>query len=359
LLKGLKVATVLAAGALALAACGSSGGSTTTTTPSASGTSASATPSETKPAVKVGLAYDIGGRGDQSFNDAAAAGLDKAASELGVEIKELEATQGETDAQKEERLTTLAEGGYNPVIAVGFAYAVSLEKVAKAFPDTSFAIIDDSSLSEKNKNVTSLVFAENQGSFLVGAVAAQASKSGNIGFIGGVNIPLIQKFEAGYTAGAKAVNPAIKVQVKYLTEAPDFSGFGDPAKGKVTAQGMFQAGADVVYHAAGGSGSGVFDAAAAAKGLAIGVDSDQYLTAKPAVKDVVITSMLKRVDVAVFDDIKAFVDGTPLSGVIVFDLAKDGVGYAKSNPAVKPYEAKTDELRQQVIDGTITVPEKP
>ena len=307
----------------------------------------------------MGLAYDIGGRGDQSFNDAAAAGLDKAASELGVQVKELEATAGETDAQKEERLTTLAEAGYNPIIAVGFAYATSLGKVAPQFPDVDFAIVDDASLSEKNKNVTSLVFAENQGSFLVGAIAAQASKTGNIGFIGGVNVPLIQKFQAGYVAGAQAINPSIKVQVKYLTEPPDFSGFGDPAKGKVAAQGMFQAGADVVYHAAGGSGGGVFTAAKAAKGLAIGVDSDQYLTAPADVKDVIITSMLKRVDVAVFSEIESVVKGTPLTGVVTFDLAKDGVGYAKSNPAVQPYEAKTDELRQQIIDGTITVPEKP
>jgi basic membrane protein A len=350
LLKGLKVATVMAAGALALAACGSSSSSTSSTSPSASAS---------KSDVKVGLAYDIGGRGDQSFNDAAAAGLDKAASELGVEIKELEATAGETDAQKEERLTTLAEAGYNPIIAVGFAYATSLGKVAPQFPDVDFAIVDDASLSEKNKNVTSLVFAENQGSFLVGAIAAQASKTGNIGFIGGVNVPLIQKFQAGYVAGAQAINKDIKVQVKYLTEPPDFSGFGDPAKGKVAAEGMFQDGADVVYHAAGGSGGGVFTAAKAAKGLAIGVDSDQYLTAPADVKDVIITSMLKRVDVAVFSEIESVVKGTPLTGVVTFDLAKDGVGYAKSNSAVQPYEAKTDELRQQIIDGTITVPEKP
>ncbi len=345
--KGLKFAAVMAAGAMALAACSSSS--------SSSGSSASASTST----VKVGLAYDIGGRGDQSFNDSAAAGLDKAASELGVQIKELEATAGETDAQKAERLTTLAEGGYNPVIAIGFAYATSLGKVAPQFPQTSFAIVDDASLSEKNKNVTSLVFAENEGSYLVGAIAAQASKSGNVGFIGGVNVPLIQKFFAGYQAGAKAVNPSVKVQVKYLTEPPDFTGFGDPAKGKVAAQGQIQAGADVVYAAAGGSGAGVFDAAKAGGAWAIGVDSDQYLTAKADVKDKVLTSMLKRVDVAVYNEIKSFVDGSPLTGVVTFDLKADGVGYSKSNPAVQPYEAKADELRQQIIDGKITVPTTP
>lgn len=354
--KGLKIAAALFASALALAACGSSSGGDSTTSAAPSGSASSSAPASD---VKVGLAYDIGGRGDQSFNDAAAAGLDKAASEFGVEIKELEATQGETDAQKEERLRSLADEGYNPIIAVGFAYAVSLGKVAPDYPDINFAIVDDASLSEANPNVASLVFAENEGSFLVGAIAAQASKTGNIGFVGGVNVPLIQKFQAGYVAGAQAVNKDIKVQVKYLTEPPDFSGFGDPAKGKTAAAGMFENGADVVYHAAGGSGSGVFEAAKAAGGLAIGVDSDQYLTAPAELKDVIITSMLKRVDVAVYNEIKSVVDGSPLTGVNTFGLEQDGVGYSKSNPAVQPYEAKTDELRQQIIDGTITVPETP
>jgi basic membrane protein A len=341
----MKVGAVLAAGALVLTACGGSDDD--------SDAGASSPASD----VKVGLAYDIGGRGDQSFNDSAAAGLDKAKEDFGVETKELEAGTGETDAQKEERLRLLATGGYNPIIAVGFAYAKSVGKVAAEFPDVSFAIIDDASDDSKGANVAQLVFAENEGSFLVGTVAAQASKTGNVGFVGGVNVPLIKKFEAGFTAGAQAVNPSIKVQVKYLTEPPDFSGFGDPAKGKTAAEGMFQQGADVVYHAAGGSGSGVFTAAAAAKGLAIGVDSDQYLTAAADVKDVIITSMLKRVDVAVYDMIESAVDESPLTGVVTFDLAKEGVGYSLSNPAVEPYTAKTDEYATQIKDGDITVPE--
>ncbi len=351
--KGLKIAALLAASTLALAACGSSsnGGTSTSAAPAESSSSAAPTSD-----VKVGLAYDIGGRGDQSFNDSAAAGLDKAAAEFGVEIKELDATAGETDAQKEERLTTLAEAGYNPIIAVGFAYAVAVGKVAPEFPDTQFAIVDDSSLSEANPNVTSLVFAENEGSFLVGAIAAQASKTGNIGFVGGVNVPLIVKFEKGFEAGAKAVNPQIKIQSKYLTEPPDFSGFGDPAKGKVAAEGMFDGGADVVYHAAGGSGGGVFEAAKAAGALAIGVDSDQYLTADASVKDVILTSMLKRVDVSVYETIKAAVGGTPLTGVQTFDLKADGVGFSESNAAVAEYVAKANELKDQIIAGTITVP---
>jgi basic membrane protein A and related proteins len=346
LYKGLKIAALLAASTLALAACGSSSSGGTSSTPAPSDTAAA---SSSAPAsdVKVGLAYDIGGRGDQSFNDSAAAGLDQAKTEFGVEIKELEATAGETDAQKEERLTTLAEAGYNPIIAVGFAYAVALGKVAPQFPDIQFGIVDDSSLTEKNANVTSL---------LVGAIAAQASKTGNVGFIGGVNVPLIVKFEKGFEAGAKAVNPNIKVQAKYLTEPPDFSGFGDPAKGKVAAQGMFDGGADVVYAAAGGSGGGVFEAAKAAKAWAIGVDSDQYLTADASVKDVILTSMLKRVDVAVYSFIKSAVDGSVLTGVQTFDLKVDGVGYSDSNDAVADYTAKAEELKAQIIAGTITVP---
>ena len=350
-----KVLALAATAALALSACGSSssGSSGSTSTSSAGG---SATTSAAKK-LKVGMAYDVGGRGDQSFNDSAARGLDKAKSELGLETKELEATQGETDAQKEERLRLLAQGGYNPVIAVGFAYATSLKKVAAEFPDTLFAIIDDDSIQAKN--VTPLVFSENQGSFLVGVIAAQASKTGNIGYIGGVNTPLLQKFQAGYAAGAKAVNPSIKVQVKYLTEPPDFSGFGDPAKGKTVAQGMFDSGADVVYAAAGGSGAGAFEAASASKKLAIGVDSDQYLTAPAAVKSVILTSMLKRVDVAVYNFIKADASGSPLTGTQRFDLKADGVGYSTSNSAVQPYTAKADEYKQKIISGAITVPDKP
>jgi basic membrane protein A and related proteins len=344
-----QLVAVIAAATLALTACTSSSGSSDSSDASPSGAG--------KAKVKVGMAYDIGGRGDQSFNDSAALGLDKAKSEFGIETRELEASPTDTDASKEERLRLLAQGGYNPVIAVGFAYAVALGKVAKEFPKTHFAIVDDASL--KDTNVTSLVFAEQEGSFLVGTVAAQASKTKNIGFIGGVNTPLIAKFEAGFTAGAKAVTPDIKVQVKYLTQPPDFSGFSSPDKGKTAAQGMLDAGADVVYAAAGGSGGGAFDAVAAAKKLAIGVDSDQYLTAAPAVKPVILTSMLKRVDTAVYTMVKSSVDGSPLTGVQTFDLKSDGISYSTSNEAVKPYTAKTDEYKAKIISGEVKVPSTP
>ncbi len=346
------LASALIAGALVLTACGGSSDTagTGTNTPTSSGSESP------KSDLKVGLAYDIGGRGDQSFNDAAAAGLDKAKAELGIEAKEAEASNGEPDSAKEERLRVLANAGFNPVIAVGFAYSAALAKVAKELPDTNFAIIDDE--AAVGDNIANLVFAEEQGSFLVGAAAALKSESGNIGFVGGVDVPLIHKFEAGYEAGAKAVNPDIKVQVKYLTQPPDFSGFGDPAKGKTAAAGMFDAGADVVYQAAGGSGGGVFEAAKAAGAKAIGVDSDQYKTADPKVQDVIMTSMLKKVDVAVFDFITSVSEGNFTSGTLRYDLAKDGVGYSTSGGQIDDIVTQLEDYKAKIVSGEITVPDK-
>ncbi|MEV5413947.1 BMP family ABC transporter substrate-binding protein [Thermopolyspora sp. NPDC052614] len=336
---------------LGAAACGGGEDSTGTAAPSggASGSAATST-------LKVGLAYDIGGRGDQSFNDAAAAGLDKAKSELKLaDARELSASPGETDAQKEERLRLLASSGYNPVIAVGFAYSAATGKVAKEFPDVKFGIVDD---AVEGANITNLLFAEHEGSFLVGAAAALKSEKGNIGFVGGVQTPLIQKFQAGYEAGAKAVKPDIKVQVKYLTQPPDFTGFNDPAKGKTAAEGMYDAGADVVYQAAGGSGGGVFEAAKAANAFAIGVDSDQAKTADAGVRDVIITSMLKKVDVAVFDFIKSVNDGTVKSGPTTYDLKAGGVDYSVTGGKIDDIKDKLEEYKQKIISGEITVPDK-
>lgn len=343
-----KLAAALAAGIFSLAA-------TACSSDDSEGTAGEETSGAPTSDIKVGLAYDIGGRGDQSFNDMAAAGLDKAKAEFGLEAQESDAADGEDDAAKVERLTQLAEAGYNPVIAVGFAYSAPLGEVAPQFPDTTFAIVDDASLADA-ENVASLVFAEEQGSFLVGAAAALKSQANHIGFVGGVNVPLIHKFEAGFEAGAKAVKPDITIESQYLTEPPDFSGFGDPAKGKTAAEGMLDAGADVIYHAAGGSGGGVFEAAAGAGAMAIGVDADQYLTADPAVKEVILTSMLKKVDVAVYDFLKSFVEGEPKTGVTTYDLSVDGVGYSTSGGKVDDIASQLDEYKQQIIDGEITVP---
>jgi basic membrane protein A len=335
------------AGAMILTSCGGDD-EPTTSTPDETTSSAAASD------VKVGLAYDIGGRGDQSFNDSAAAGLDKAKDEFGIETQEAEAANGEPDAAKEERLRALAGAGFNPVIAVGFAYSGAVAKVAAELPDTQFALIDDA--AAVGDNIANLLFAEEQGSFLVGAAAALKSETGNIGFVGGVDVPLIHKFEAGYEAGAKAVNPDITVQVKYLTQPPDFSGFGDPAKGKTAAAGMFDGGADVVYQAAGGSGGGVFEAAQDAGAKAIGVDSDQYNTADPAVQDVIITSMLKKVDVAVYDFISSVVDGNFTAGTVTYDLEKGGVDYSTTGGAIDDITDQLDDYKQQIISGEITVP---
>ncbi len=343
---------VMAAATMALAACGGDSGSSTST--ASSGGSSSAAGGGEK--IKVGLAYDIGGRGDKSFNDSAAAGLDKAKADLGVEFKELSATQGETDADKEARLKLLAQGGYNPVIAVGFLYGGAMKKVAAAFPKTQFAIID--SVVDGATNVTGLTFAENEGSYLVGVAAALKSKSGNVGFIGGCDISLLQKFEVGFIAGAKSVKADIKIQSKYLSLPPDCKGFNDPAAGAETANGMYDAGADVIFAAAGGSGTGVFQSAKAKSKLAIGVDSDQYESAAADLKPVIMTSMLKRVDVAVFDFIKSAQAGTPLTGVQTFDLKKDGVGYSTSGGQVDDIKDKLEAAKTQITSGSVKVPDK-
>ena len=339
------------------------------------------TPANAKTTVKVGLAFDIGGRGDKSFNDSAYAGLVKAQKLLKVVTKTVSATAGGAATEREDKLRLLAQAGYNPIIAVGFLYADSVKKVAAEFPKTQFGIIDDSSIAAKN--VSSLVFAEEQGSYLAGVAAAKASKSAKIGYIGGVRIPLLQKFEAGFVAGVKATNKSATVDVKYVTEPPDFSGFGDPAKAKVIAKGMIDAGADVIYAAAGGSGKGLFeaatDAAAAGKKVwTIGVDSDQYLTASPDEQKNMLTSMMKRVDVAVFDMIQQFVKGKKLNAVVApvtdntgkvigqalgkrYNLSNNGVGLATSGGYHKKLkiDAAVNAAAAKIKTGKIKVPTVP
>ncbi|MEX2280835.1 MAG: BMP family ABC transporter substrate-binding protein [Acidimicrobiia bacterium] len=310
--------------------------------------------------VPVGLVYDIGGRGDQSFNDSAAAGLDRAVSELGIVASEASAND---DGSNREELLNLQAEGNQLVFGIGFLFATPMTNAATANPDVNFAIVDDASVDLPN--VAGLVFAEEEGSFLVGAAAALKSTTGTIGFIGGVNIDLIKKFEAGFIAGAKAVNPDIEIISQYVTEPPNFDGFNDPASGRVIAQSMFESGADVVYHAAGGTGAGLFQAAReyseanGTKVWAIGVDSDQYLTAGDDVRDYILTSMLKRVDVAVFNTIEAQVNGEFAPGSNVFDLSVDGVGYSTSGGFVDDITDQLEDYKQQIIDGDIVVPTTP
>ena len=265
-------------GAMSLTACGDD-------SDDGGGGGGSAGPSSD---MKVGLAYDIGGRGDKSFNDSAAVGLDKAKTDLGIQpdnVRELSARANETDADRATRLDLLAKGGFNPIIAVGFAYAKALGQVAPKYPDVKFGIVDATTFDVKGANITNLVFAEEQGSYLVGAAAALKSTTGSVGFIGGCSVPLIAKFEAGFKAGAEKAKPGTKVTSKYLsTPQQGCTGFNDPAAGTEAAKGMYDSGVDVIFAAAGGSGTGVFQAAKAANKLAIGVDSDQYQSADAAVQ---------------------------------------------------------------------------
>ncbi len=306
--------------------------------------------------VKLGLAYDLGGRGDKSFNDSAAIGLDKAKADYGVTAKELSPSKEE---DRKENLKLLAETGNTPVIGVGFAFADPLTEVAASFPDTTFAIIDS---VVDAPNVSSNVFAEEQGSFLVCAAAALKSKAGKIGFIGGVEIDLIKKFQAGCEAGAKYINPDISIDVKYVTPAGDFSGFSAPDKAKEIATAMYQGGADVIFHAAGGSGAGLFEAAVAAgEGKwAIGVDKDQYNLVPADQQQHILTSMLKRVDTAVLTIIEEFIAGELKGGTTkVFDLSNDGVGFAKSGGYVDDIAPQLDDLKAKIVSGEITVPKAP
>jgi basic membrane protein A len=375
-MRGVAVAAIALTSVVSLAACakdstssnaggGSSSGSSgckLATPPTAAAAGTTTTGSSTKvdgSALKVGLAYDIGGRGDASFNDAAAAGLDLAKTQLGVKadnIKETTAAPNESDAAKEARLRQLAQDGYNPVVTVGFAYGPALQKVAKDFPNTKFAIVD--STVENSPNVTPLTFTEEQGSFLVGVIAAYKSKGCHVGFVGGVNVPLIQKFQAGFDAGAKAAAPDIKIEDKYITPAGDFTGFQAPDKGRLVAQGELSAGADVIYQAAGNSGKGIFDAVKAKSGAyAIGVDSDQYKQAGVADdKDIIISSMMKRVDTAVYDFLRGVASNDLTAIPKVFDLAVGGVDYSTSGGKVDDIKSTVDAYKAQIISGAIKVP---
>jgi len=307
-------------------------------------------------AVSLGLAYDIGGRGDQSFNDLAAKSLDEAKAAGVTVVGELTAGQGEPDSAKVDRLNQLIDSGATDVLAVGFAYAIPLGEVAAANPEVNFAIVDDASLVDV-PNVASLTFAEEQGSYLVGVAAAKKTKTNKVGFIGGVNVPLIQKFQAGFEAGVKAANPSATVTAKYITEPPDFTGFNSPQQGETIATGMYNDGIDIIYAAAGGSGAGVFKAAKATGNLGIGVDSDQYNSPTLAdVKDVIITSALKQVDVATFDFITSAVNGEVLTGENKYNLSNNGVGYSTSGGQIDDIVPDLETAKAEIIAGTITVP---
>ncbi|MER5942188.1 BMP family ABC transporter substrate-binding protein [Streptomyces sp. uw30] len=329
--------------ALALSACG--------------GTSTSAS-SESKGGNKgLAIAYDVGGKGDQSFNDAAYAGLEQAKKEFGYDTADVEPTEGETDADKEQRLASLAKQGYNPVIGVGYAYAAAVKGAAEKFPDTTFGIVDDSTV--ESKNVADLVFSEEQASYLAGVAAAKSTKTNTVGFVGGVDIPLIHKFQAGFEQGVKDTNPQAKVLTQYLTQTAEEGGFSSPDKGKTAAEGQIEKKADVVYAAAGLSGQGVIEAAAANKVWAIGVDSDQYnQEALAKYKDYILTSAMKDVAKAVHSLAKSVKDGKPGTGIVRGDLKTGEVSLSNSNPKFADNAELQEAIKtakEKIVSGEIKV----
>jgi len=303
----------------------------------------------------LGLAFDTGGRGDGTFNDAAGRGADAAESDLGVAVQELEAT---SDQDRQPNLEALAGAGNKLVVAVGFAFGDALAPIAEANPDVFFGWIDG---YYDGANIITTAFAEHEGSFLVGAAAALKSESGHIGFIGGQEIDLIKKFEAGYIAGAKAVNPDIVVESSYLGAAGDNAAWGSPDKAKEIAAAWYADGADVVYTAAGGSGRGTIEAAVEAGDgyWAIGVDSDEYYVDTEEQQAHRLTSMLKRVDTAVFEMAQQVQDGSAAGGFYPFDLSNDGVGYATSGGHIDDIVDQLEDLKAQIIAGDIVVPTSP
>lgn len=311
------------------------------------------TPTDAK-AMKIGLVFDVGGLGDKSFNDAAHRGLMRAKDELGVQVQYIEPGDG---SDRESALRQRAAAGDQLVIGVGFIFSDDITKLAKEFPKTKFACIDYT-LPQGEKapppNLVGLRFREHEGSFLVGAIAGRVSKSKKVGFVGGMKIPLIRKFEVGFEAGVKHVCPDCTVLSAYAGTEP--KAFADPTKGKELALAQYGRGVDIIYHASGKTGDGVFDAAKQQKKYAIGVDSDQFHVAPCCT----LTSMVKKVDVAVFDAIKTVTTGTFASGVHEFALGEDGVGfvYDDNNRAMIPQAVvdEVNELGKQVTAGSIKVP---
>lgn len=296
---------------------------------------------------KPAIVFDIGGKFDKSFNESMFNGSEKFKKETGIAYGEFEIAN---EAQREQAIRNFADQGYSPIIAAGFAQAAALEKVAKEYPDLKFAIVD---MVVDLPNVQSIVFKEEEGSYLVGLLAGMASKSGKVGFVGGMDIPLIRKFGCGYAQGVKAAKADATV-IQNMT-GDTGAAWNDPVKGGEITKGQMAQGADVIYAAAGATGLGVLQAAADGGALSIGVDANQnYLHPGK-----VLTSMLKRVDVAVFNVMMSGKDGTFKPGIQVLGLAEDGVGYAvddNNKPLLTPeMTAAAEKAKADIIAGTIKV----
>ncbi|WP_425402771.1 BMP family lipoprotein [Jiangella gansuensis] len=299
----------------------------------------------------VGLAFDVGGRGDLSFNDSAAAGIERAADELGITFQEL--SPNEDGSNRADLLRQLADEGHDPVIGIGYAFGADMDTVAAEYPDVQFVRIDGG--PSELENVAVMTFADEQGSFLMGVAAALKSESGQLGIVGGNEGAVINAFAAGFKQGVAAVDPAIQVQDQRLAPGEDPSGFDNAAAARVAAEAMYQSGIDIIYTPAGQSNIGTFQAAAAADAWAIGTDSDQWETAgDPELQDHILTSMLKRVDNAVFESINTYLEEGSLEST-AYDLSSDGVGYATSGGFIDDITDQLDDYKQQIIDGEIEV----
>ncbi|MCX5801897.1 MAG: BMP family ABC transporter substrate-binding protein [Candidatus Eisenbacteria bacterium] len=303
--------------------------------------------------LKVGLVFDVGGRGDKSFNDSAYRGLERAKKELGVTFEYIEPGEG---ADRESALRLLASGDAGLIFGTGFLFTDDVTVIAKDFPGKKFACVDYAVSPDQTipPNLLALKFKEEEGSFLVGALAALKSKTGKIGFVGGMKIPLIKKFEAGYLAGAKYAKPDVEVFVAYAGVTAN--AFKNPSKGKELALSQYSKGADIIFHASGSTGLGVFEAAREMNKLAIGVDSDQYAEAPGHV----LTSMIKDVDVAVYEAIKSVQNGTFKGGVKMLGVAEGGISYVYDSNNREligdDIRSKVEEFKEKIISGEIVVP---
>jgi basic membrane protein A len=300
-----------------------------------------------KSKVHVGIVFDIGGKDDRSFNASAWEGVKRAAKDFSIVLRDVEPGD---PTSVEPAIRAFAERNYDLVIGVGFEQMPVVERVARDYPNVNFVIIDG---VIELPNVTSLIFKEHQGSYLVGMIAAMKSQTGTIGFIGGMDIPLIHKFETGYEEGAKAANPKINVLANYVGVTP--AAWNNPGQGKELAIAQMGKGADVIFTAAGNSGLGAFDAAEQNNRFVIGVDSNQNWV-KPGF---VLTSMIKRIDNAVYQIVKERVEGQFKNGIHVYGLENDGVGYAvdQHNEKLLTPEmlSKVEEAKKKIISGEIQV----
>ncbi|MEW6208443.1 MAG: BMP family ABC transporter substrate-binding protein [Acidobacteriota bacterium] len=297
--------------------------------------------------LRVGIVFDIGGKDDKSFNAAAWEGVRRAAQDFPIHLRDVEPGD---PTSIEPCMRAFAERGYDLIIGVGFAQAPIMDQVARDYPRLKFAIIDG---VIDSPNVASLIFKEHEGSFLVGMIAGNLTKTGKIGFVGGMDIPLIHKFKKGYEEGAKYANPNVQVFENYVgvTDAA----WNNPGKGKELATAQIDRGADILFQAAGNSGLGVFDAAEETSKLAIGVDSNQNWV-KPGF---ILTSMIKRVDVSVYNTVRDLVDGQFKGGIHLFGLENDGVGYAldEYNEKLIPRSVleEVERAKREIIAGRIKV----